>query len=148
MKELSQRFQRRPGAIRSRLKKLENADRGKQPGSTTTFERAQPYLAEVSRIYYVQSPNEVRRFLAAHDFLVLFLIEAIEPLRQYFSGHALSLSVQTDPDTRTKNLLLSIDIQDDPDQVMQRLDQMDAEWWFNIPPKIRDLVLVTLSATE
>jgi addiction module HigA family antidote len=105
-----------------------------------------PYLAEIASKYSIQSPNEVRRFLAAHDFLPPFLIEAIEPLRQYFPGHALSLSVQTDPDTRVKKLLLSIDIQNNPDQAMQRLDQMDAEWWFNISPKVRDLVLITLSA--
>lgn len=56
------------------------------------------------------------------------------------------LSVQTDPDTCVQNLILSIDILNDPDQAMQGLDQMDAEWWFNVSPKIRDLVLITLSA--
>jgi hypothetical protein len=118
----------------------------KQTGSTTVFERTQPSLAEITRFYAIQASDEVRRFLTAYDFLNPFLIDATEPLRKYFPNHTLMLSVQTDPDTCVQNLILSIDIQNDPDQAMQGLDQMDAEWWFNVSPKIRDLVLITLSA--
>lgn len=118
----------------------------KQPGSTTVFERTLPSLTEITRFYSINTPDEVRRFLTIYDFLSPFLIDAIGSLRQYFPKHTLMLSVQTDPDTCVQNLILSIDIQNDPDQAMQGLDRMDAEWWFNVSPKIRDLVLITLSA--
>jgi hypothetical protein len=108
--------------------------------------REMPSLTEITRFYSIQTPDEFRRFLTTYGFLVSFLSDAIEPLRQYFPSNALILSVQTDPDTCVQNLILSIDIQNDPEQAMQRLDQMDALWWFNVSPKIRDLVLITLSA--
>jgi hypothetical protein len=118
----------------------------KQFGSTTVFERILPSLTEITRFYSIKTPDKVRRFLTTHDFLRPFLIDAIESLRQYFPDNTLVLSVQTDPDTCVQNLILSIDIQNDPDQAMQGLDQMDTGWWFTVSPKIRDLVLITLSA--
>jgi len=96
--------------------------------------------------YVVTATESVGRFLSAYNFLNSFLVDALEPLHQYFPDHSFQLSIQSDPDSGVENLLLSIDIQNDPDAALEALDQLDAGWWFNVSPKIRDLVLLTLSA--
>src|SRR5438046_2551151 len=75
----------------------EVADDGRN-GNAPTAPVGDGAQKRLEQLYTFRDGAEVRRFLAAHAFLVPFLEEAYPPIRKHFPQAALFLELVTDPE--------------------------------------------------
>lgn len=84
----------------------------------------------LEQLYTFRGRTEILQFLDQYPFLVRVLLEAPEKIRQYFPNYELFLEVIPDPEIIDYVLLvLSIVINLDPNDAVDRLNQMNLDWW-------------------
>jgi hypothetical protein len=93
---------------------------------------AQTEVEALERSYTLREPQQVWEFLAKYPFLVPVLLEAPEKIKQYFPDSKLFLEVVPDPEIIDwVPLVLSINTTLDPDDAVDRQNQLDKDWWLN-----------------
>jgi hypothetical protein len=87
-----------------------------------------PVLLE--QLYNFREPVRVNSFLNQYRFLVPLLLEASPKISKYFPGKGASLQVIIDPEVEQDEQLMVIIIEtSSPDEVYDRLERFDNEWW-------------------
>lgn len=86
----------------------------------------------LERSYTFREPNEVWEFLAKYPFIMPVLLEAPDKIKHYFPDSKLFLEVVPDPEIIDwVSLVLSIHTTLDPDDAVDRQNQLDTDWWLN-----------------
>ncbi len=90
-------------------------------------------LRLVERLYTFRRPVEVLRFLERHPFLVPLLVEAYSKFGNYFGPYPRAfLEVVTDPEAPDdRELFALICTSLTPDEMLDRLDRFDRDWWLD-----------------
>jgi len=100
-----------------------------------------PPLQQLEQLYIFRGQTEVVQFLEAHPFLVPLLLEAYGKIKTYFSDAQLFLKVVADPEAIDDNLetlddhkelVIFIATDLDPDKAIDRLNQLDENWWLDV----------------
>jgi hypothetical protein len=100
--------------------------------TNTAFSIHQADIEALKQLYTFREQTEVLQFLKQYPFLIPVLLEAPEKIRHYFPDCQLFLEVSIDPEIIDYVLLvLSILINLDPDEAVDRLHQLDKDWWLN-----------------
>lgn len=89
-------------------------------------------LSSLRELYSLPDPQDVQLFLGQHPLLLNLLQEAPSKISEYFPGASLSLQVVSDyeiPDWRKLVIYISTDL--DVDEVIDRLNSLDEEWWLD-----------------
>jgi hypothetical protein len=112
----------------------------------TAISIPQAEVESLEQFYTFRGRNEVLQFLDRHPFLVPVLLEAPEKIRHYFPDSQLFLEVVPDAEILDWVLLvLSILINLDPNDAVDRLNQIDMNWWLNnTTHKVRSKLLTLL----
>lgn len=90
-------------------------------------------LQQLERRYDVQQPEEIAAFLATEPDITRVLLNAIEPLEQFFGESAQRiLTLEEDPEDvePVPHLFVIIRSPRSNDEVVQALETFDSTWWF------------------
>ncbi|NER33007.1 MAG: hypothetical protein F6J93_02825 [Oscillatoria sp. SIO1A7] len=103
---------------------------------------------KLEQLYNLREREEVLQFIARYPFLVPLLLEAPDKIRHYFPDTPLILAVDIDPETvagsEDGELVLLIPSSIDPDESVDLLLQMDADWWGNVEARAKDKMFINL----
>jgi hypothetical protein len=89
-------------------------------------------IEALMRSYTFREQDEVVQFLAQYPFLIPVLLEAPEKIRQYFPDSQLFLEVVPDAEVIDwVQLVLSILTNLEPYKAVNKLHQLDRDWWLN-----------------
>lgn len=99
----------------------------------------------LEQLYTFRGRTEVLQFLDQYPFLVRVLLEAPEKIRQYFPDSRLFLEVEQDPEAIDWIMLvLSILMNLDPNDAVDRLNQLDWNWGLHNSYEVRSKFFTTL----
>jgi hypothetical protein len=99
----------------------------------------------LEQLYTFRGRTEILQFLDRYPFLVRVLLEAPEKIRQYFPDSRLFLEVVPDLDSpEWVHLILSILMKLDPDDAVDRLNQLDWNWGIQNSYEVRSKFFTTL----
>jgi hypothetical protein len=80
-----------------------------------------------------------------HQYLVSFLIEAHGHIRKYFPIANLFLEYAADPEVADEEqLIVSIAAEQDIEDILDALNQLDHDWWFEANSQADDDVCITV----
>lgn len=86
----------------------------------------------LERLYVFRNRAEVIWFLEKYPFLVSLLLEAYDKIGKYFPHSPLFLEVFTDSEAVNESqLVIFIATNLTPDKAVERLDQLDEDWWLD-----------------
>lgn len=103
----------------------------------------------LEQLYTFRERTEVLAFLNKYPFLVPVLLEAPAKIEQYFPNSQLFLEVVPDAEIAEWVLLvLSILMNLDPNDAVNRLNQMDMNWWVHTPYEVRKNVCTLLEYSD
>lgn len=87
-------------------------------------------IQSIEEFYSFKKYLEVSMFLKKHGFLFPLLLQAPQYIWNYFGkGTSLTLEVVTDPEWGDQQLVLGIQTNLDVHEALDRLDQLDEQWW-------------------
>jgi hypothetical protein len=90
-------------------------------------------MTKINKIYCIIDSPEVSDFLDKHQELFSIILEAETQIRKYFLNDRLSLKIVTDPEIANwKNLMITIHTKLNADQALDRLKQLDNDWWLDV----------------
>ncbi len=109
-------------------------------------------LQSIEQLYTLVERDGVLQFLEGHDFLAPLLLEAHDRIDDYFPSSQLFLSVVVDPEGvppadatgNVDTLVLSIATRLDPIAAMEKLDQLDHNWWLDALPQAQGRLCINL----
>lgn len=109
-------------------------------------------LQSIEQLYTFIERDGVFQFLEDHDFLAPLLLEAHDRIDDYFPSSHLFLSVVVDPEavltddaaSNVDTLVLSIATRLDPIAAMEKLDQLDHNWWLDALPQAQGKLCINL----
>jgi hypothetical protein len=82
--------------------------------------------------YTLKTAADVYDFIGNNPYLLPLLMEAYHRIRNYFPSEILFLEVVTDPDEiGDKQLVIYICTDLSPQDAIDKLDQLDDNWWLN-----------------
>lgn len=96
-------------------------------------------LRILEHLYDFRNQSEVIRFAVDNSFLLQTLHEASEQIRNYFGESVQAvLEVVSDPEFfEDQELVIFIRTDLSPDEAFEKLEQMDDEWWLDVPADVR-----------
>lgn len=111
----------------------------------TVISIPQADIEALEQFYTFRGRTEILQFLDRHPFLVPVLLEAPQKIRHYFPDSGLFLEVEQDPEVIDwMMLVLSILIRLDPDDAVDRLNQLDWNWGLHNSYEVRSKFFTTL----
>ena len=114
--------------------RLEAVEHGAPPQPPDLSDDA---LDRLAARYAFRQPEAVVDYLRQYPHLVPILFEAAEVIPRYFGANApLALDVFVDPEdeTESRELFALVRVALDPEEVLDRLDRFDEEWWLDRSP--------------
>ena len=92
----------------------------------------------------LRNRSEVIKFVVDNSFLLHPLCEACEQIRNCFGNSAqVVLEVVTDPEfADDQELVIFIRTDLSPDEAFEKLEQIDDEWWLDVPPNVREKLCI------
>lgn len=105
-------------------------------------------LDTLTRLYAFRRPSEIIEFLINNPFLLQFLQDAHEQIRNYFDKSAhLILELTTDPEvTEDQQLVIFIRTTLSPNEAIKHLDQLDERWWLDVPINMRKKLCIDVES--
>jgi hypothetical protein len=83
--------------------------------------------------YTLKTAADVYDFVGSNPHLLPWLMETYHQIRNYFPSEILFLEVVTDPDEiGDKQLVIYICTDLSPQEAIDKLDQLDDNWWLNV----------------
>jgi hypothetical protein len=106
-------------------------------------------LSKLGRMYNLSNSSRLLHFFDENHNLIPVVIEAHEELRKRFPSEELSLEVVSDPETDGCDelfayILTSLPVED----ALQKLNDLDEEWFLNQLERIVSIIIVVHSHTE
>ena len=101
--------------------------------SASTVMVLEESLRQIEQWYRLPAPEAVRRFIRQHVALASLLVEAIDPLTQFFGpAPRVSLRLVSDPEVEDWDELFAyIQVSISPEEALERLHQLDEEWFLD-----------------
>jgi len=101
-------------------------------------------LRKLEQHYVFRNKSEVMDFAVNNSFLLQPLHEACEHIRNYFGESAQAvLEVVTDPEfVEDQELVIFIHTDLAPEEAFERLEQIDDEWWLDVPSNVREKLCI------
>lgn len=96
-------------------------------------------LRKLEQHYIFRNRSEVMDFAVNNSFLLQPLHEAYEQIRNYFGESVQAvLEVVADPEFfEDQELVIFIRTDLSPDDALKKLEQIDNEWWLDVPANVR-----------
>jgi len=96
-------------------------------------------LRILEHLYDFRNQSEVIRFAVDNSFLLQTLHEAYKQIRNYFGESVQAvLEVVADPEFfEDQELVIFIRTDFSPDEAFEKLEQIDDEWWLDVPADVR-----------
>ncbi len=89
--------------------------------------------------------NQVIQFLRSHRHLNQILNDSVEKIQVYFPESQLSLRVMADPeDEDSKQLVLYIGCDLEPEKALIQLDKLDEDWWLDALDEAQNALCINL----
>jgi len=111
----------------------------------TAISIPQADIALLEQFYTLRGRTEVLQFLDQHPFLIPVLLEAPDKIHHYFPDSQLFLEVDRDPEAVDYvKLVISILMKLDPDDAVDRLNQLDWNWGLHNSYEVRSKFFTTL----
>ncbi|MEB3179946.1 MAG: hypothetical protein VKL59_13045 [Nostocaceae cyanobacterium] len=111
----------------------------------TTLNISPADIETLEQLYRLRSRSEVLEFINKYPFLLPVLLEAPEKIRQYFPDSQLFLEVDTDAEIPDwVHLVLSILMNLEPDEAVDRLHELDKDWFRGLPYQVHQQFFTTL----
>ncbi len=100
-------------------------------------------VAALEQAYFLKSRYQVLGFIEQYPFLMSFLLEAPEKIKNFFSDAPLSLKVVSDVEEPLQvQLVLSIEISYDADQAFDQLNELEVAWWLDASERARHKISI------
>ena len=116
-------------------------------GTIPTVGLSQADSDRLKQFYTFRDPERVERFLEKHPFLIPLLLEAPTEIERYFPGDELFLEAVIDPEAASledEELFLLIVTNIDPEESVEKLWELDENWWLKVSSKLRNKLEITL----
>ena len=111
----------------------------------TAIAISQAEIEALEQMYAFRGRSEILQFLTQHPFLVPVLLEAPVKIRHYLAGSQLFLEVIPDPEIPDwVHLVLSILTKLDPNDAVDRLNQLEWNWGLHNSYQVRSKFFTTL----
>ena len=111
----------------------------------TAIAISQADIEALEQLYTFRGRSEILEFLTQHPFLIPILLEAPKKIRQYFPDSQLFLEVERDPEVIDWIMLvLSILMKLDPNDAVDKLNQLDWNWGLHNSYEVRSKFITTL----
>lgn len=101
-------------------------------------------IEALEHLYTFRGRTEILQFLDKYPFLVPVLLEAPEKIRNCFPNPSCFWKLCQMLKSSTGYLVLSILMKLEPDDAVDKLNQMDMEWWIHTPYEVRKNVCTIL----
>lgn len=91
----------------------------------------QAQIERLKNLYALRNENRVIEFLRLHDYLFSLIFEIPEQIRKYFPDTHLYLRIIRDPDSKTLDEWLILDVSTDLSarEAIDRREKFIKEWW-------------------
>lgn len=112
----------------------------------SVFLRPTKDIELLESIYTFSTPNDVKRFLLSHDFLINTLFEAHKQIKRVFKENIVEvyLEYSRDPEEDFEGLFVTVKTNLSPEKSLDLLDRFDEEWFLdNVPSEIGSIFTVT-----
>jgi len=105
-------------------------------------------ISQLEAIYSFHNPDEIKRFLSSHDFIIEYLFEEHEQIRRFFGEHIIEILLEydKDPNENFEGLFVTIKTNLSPAESIDLLEKFDEEWWLGIDFKIRSKITIMVRA--
>lgn len=103
-------------------------------------------LRKLEQHYIFRNQSEVMNFAVNNSSLLQPLHEAWDQIRNYFGESVQAvLEVVADPEFfEDQELVIFIRTDLSPDEALKKLEQIDDEWWLNVPADVRKKLCITV----
>ena len=102
-------------------------------------------MEALEQLYTFRGRTEVLQFLEQYPFLVPVLLEAPEKIHHYFPDSQLFLEVVPDAEIIDwVQMVLSICMNLDPDEAVDRQNQLDKDWWVGVSQQVQEQLFTLL----
>ena len=109
-----------------------------QIGTLPTSNISQSGLECLEQLYTFRKQPDVLQFIEKYPFLLPVLLEAPDKIHNYFPNAQLFLQVVSDPEIIDYiKLVLSICMNFDPYEAMDREDVLRKDWWLAVSHEVR-----------
>lgn len=101
-------------------------------------------LRKLEQHYIFRNQSEVMNFAVNNSSLLQPLHEAYNQIRNYFGESVQAvLEVVTDPEfVEDQELVIFIHTDLAPEEAFERLEQIDDEWWLDVPSNVREKLCI------
>jgi hypothetical protein len=113
---------------------------------TSVFLKKLDDIKRLESLYIFKNPEEIKRFLLAHDYLIDYLFEGYDQIRRIFGENTEVYSEHyKDTEENFEGLFLTIKTNLSPDQSLNLLEKIDEEWWLKVDFKIRSVITIMVN---
>lgn len=99
--------------------------------------------------YKLRNPVEVVKYLNEKRYLVFWLLQAYQKIREVFTNEELALIVIFDPEiTGWKRLLIAIQTNIDADEAFEKIKILDNNWWLKASSEIGNDLDINIEFNE
>ena len=96
-------------------------------------------------MYTFRHHNIVQEYLNSNQLLYPVLVEAVDKIECFFPGSSLFLEVISNPEEENDtHLVIFIKTDMPPTEAVEKLDQLDEEWFLNLPVDIMEDLSINL----
>lgn len=116
-------------------------------GTIPTVGLSQADSDRLKQFYTFRDSERVEKFLEKHPFLVPLLFEAPAEIQHYFPGDELFLEAVLDPEAASledEELFLLIFTKIEPEESVEKLWQLDENWWLKASDRSLNKLEITL----
>lgn len=131
--------------MEKQMQTMRNALVHKHPIAATTLPSKIVEEHPLEKLYVVRQSKETLQFIRENSFLDPLLREASTHIKRYFPSSELFLEVVADPDIPDeKQLVVSIPVQQKPEEASLALDELDENWWLDAMERAQNKLCITL----
>ena len=111
---------------------------------SSVFLRSIENIELLEHFYCFDNPDEIKRFLLIHDYLIDCLFKTYGKIKKIFGENAveLCLELNRDPEEDFEGLFIIIKTNLSPEKSLDLLDEFDEEYWLDISDEIGNILEV------
>jgi len=109
------------------------------PPETSIFFDKQNKITRLENLYYFHNPDEIKRFLLTHDYLIEHLFEAYDQIRRIFGENVeIHLEYTIDPEEDWDELFIVIKSPYPAEKAVELERKLFDEWFVHIMDKLNN----------
>jgi len=111
---------------------------------SSIFLQLQKDIKSLAHLYIFINPDDIKRFLLNHDYLINTLFEVHNQIRRVFGANIIEICLEydKDPEENFEGLFVTVKTNLFPEQSLDLLEKFDEEWWLTLDFQVRNKITV------